>query len=103
MKTCEICTRPIDPQYGGCSEFCAVTSDKEKAAYKALQPGDYGVFPCPECGCPTEGDWTPGDHCYECDDKVHRRLRETLLREALPHVPEELSLRILAEIGEPRE
>jgi hypothetical protein len=94
---CDTCGRSIDDGY--CSEFCAVVSAKELAAYKALKPGDYGVFPCSECGAPTEGDWLPGMHCGSCDDTVRSRRRKELLREALPHLPEGLAARVQYEIG----
>jgi hypothetical protein len=82
----------------GCSEFCATATEEERAAFRTLQPGEYGVWPCSECGGTTEGDYTPGAWCSSCDPKRAKRVRGELLRECLRHVPPELAQKIRSEI-----
>ena len=97
MATCEVCKREKweDRYSAGCSEFCAVEPEEVIASYLAMKPGDYGVWPCSECGCPTEGDWSgPDDYCSGCAPKVKLRKCRILLLEALPHVPEPLAQQI---------
>lgn len=99
---CEVCKRVYHREFHrdyvdeGCSEFCATVTAEEKAKFPTLKSGDYGVFPCSECGCATEGDYEPGEWCGKCHPKVQLRLRDALLQEAIPHLPAALVERIQA-------
>jgi hypothetical protein len=85
----------------GCSEFCARESDEVIAKFKAgFQEGEYGIFPCSECGEPMEGEWTPGAWCYSCSPKRSARIRGELLKECLVYLPESLSERVKKELGQ---
>ncbi len=90
-KPCPTCKHAIvlhefhgmDP-YTGCSEFCASVREKELQEFLAAKPGDFCVYPCPECGTPTEGEWYPGEPnrtiCSDCGPKVKLARRTELLR-----------------------
>lgn len=104
-ETCSTCKFPVRIEtYGSnyserrCSEFCASATGRELDEFKAAKPGDYCVYPCPECGGPTEGEWHPDPPrksiCYKCGPKVRLRERTKLLEEAMPHLPGELRVRI---------
>lgn len=43
--------------YTGCTEYCYRVSDSEIAEWHAAKVGDYCIWPCDECGEPTEGEW----------------------------------------------
>lgn len=104
-ETCPTCKFPVRIEtYGSnyservCSEFCAQATGQELDEFKAAKPGDYCVYPCPECGGPTEGDWYPNEPkqtvCHTCSPKVRLRDRTKLLVEAMSYVPEDLKVRI---------
>lgn len=83
---CDLCNRDIvreeysDWSMEGCSDFCAQVSLEEKEAFKNLQPGQYGVWPCAECGRPIEDEYEPNGHCSKCSDKVTLRRSEKELQ-----------------------
>jgi hypothetical protein len=87
---CRVCTRPwVREEYDGgeiveegCSEFCARVTEQEMIAFLTMKEGEFGVWPCSECGCPTEGDFTPSAWCASCDPAVQLRNRNELLKEA---------------------
>lgn len=95
-EKCSTCKHPIN-QSGGfryCSEFCSRVTDKEKTAFKAMleNPTEdaYGVWPCPMCGGPVEGEFDPQDcvcaSCYpRLKNEAYKRVQAELL-EALIHV-----------------
>jgi len=92
---CDVCKRPYTREEGydytfeGCSEFCASESDVGIQAFLALQPGEYGIWPCPDCGCSVEGEYEPGGVCSNCArTRKHNRIRQ-LLEEAIPYMPPE--------------
>jgi hypothetical protein len=98
-QLCPTCKFPfryedIESSFRHCSEFCARATEKELTEFRAARSGEFCVFPCSECGEPTEGEWMPGAHCYSCAPKVKLREREALLKECLPHLPSELRARI---------
>jgi len=105
--TCPDCGRTFkrercgsDPEdvIEGCSEFCATVSPETIAKWKALQPGDFGIWPCPDCGCAIEDTYNPSDCCGDCGPERERRRLKALLKECLPHVPDELAHRIRSEV-----
>ncbi len=81
QETCPVCKFQIsfrddgDGRYSKfCSGFCAEATPAELEAFKTLEPGQFGVFPCVESGCIVEGDYDgPETACSTCD--VHRRAR----------------------------
>ncbi len=100
MATCDICKRPVDVESNSCSsEFCATMSDLEIAAFKAAKADDWCLFPCSECGCVIDDQYTPGGHCSGCNPKVLARKGAVLLTETLPHLPAELAERVRKFLG----
>lgn len=87
MTECRICKFPVQSHDGGeftsCSDFCATTSEREKMDFLTLQPGEYGVWPCSEGGCATEGEYKPGAFCSSCAPKRDARVRGELLQRML--------------------
>lgn len=82
---CEVCDQIVEYSSDGdrtCSEFCAALSDTEMAAFKKLEPGEFGLWPCAESGCIVEDEYTPGGCCYKCFPKKRLRIRTALLVEA---------------------
>jgi hypothetical protein len=86
---CDVCKRQYyreeyrDYTAEGCSEFCATVYGENLAALATLKPGDFGLWPCSECGCVIEDKYTPGGWCSGCSPKVMIRKLEGALREAL--------------------
>ena len=95
---CATCCLPL--QEGACqSEFCTVLSEEDRAEFAKLKPGDYGFWPCSECGCIIDDQYTPGGWCTSCSPRRRIRLLSELLREALPHLPEALAERVTKLLG----
>lgn len=72
-----------------CSEYCEVATDEEIKEYLGAKVGDYCVFPCAECGQPTEGELE--EHpvtCSSCSPKVRARVRKELLERAMKAIAE---------------
>ena len=96
LNVCPTCKRTIRNEHDCgpfCSEFCATVTDKEREEWLNAKQGDYVVYPCPECGCPVEGEWDPDPHkamgsC--CANKVRLRERTDVLKKALSFLPEDL-------------
>lgn len=84
----------------GCSEFCATQDDAIRLQFTQLKAGDWGIYPCAECGCAIEDEYTPGSICSRCVAPRAKRVRGELLREALPYLPDALRKRILVELGD---
>ncbi len=83
---CRICKRHIEVYDQGaadesryCSAFCAESTAEEKIAFLILRPGEFGVYPCSECGCAIEDEYKLGEHCGSCEPKVESRRRLDLL------------------------
>lgn len=93
---CPLCKHKVYDygSYTYCSEFCAETTQAEKTAFKNAQHGDDCVFPCMECGCPMEGEYSPDDPikvtCSSCWPKRQLRVRTEILKKVLPFLPEDL-------------
>lgn len=94
MDTCDVCKRASyhGRNYTLCSNFCAETTDADKAKWLAMQPGDWGYYPCAECGCVMEDEYSgPGAICSDCHPRVQLRKSNALLEE---------TVRILSEVEE---
>ena len=69
-----------------CSDFC---SDREYYGHDAypdprrLKVGEFGYFPCSDCGCTMEGDYKENEVCSKCWKQRRFNARTELLREAL--------------------
>lgn len=79
FSTCAVCKRPsaiLESFHGevACSDFCYTTSDDEQRKWLAMKPGDFGVFPCAECGIAVEDEYAYEAICDGCGPK------RTLLR-----------------------
>lgn len=87
-KTCRVCdhrivdipsTAGVFPR-GQCSVFCNDTSPQDKIRFLTLRVGEYGVFPCSECGTVMEGDYAgPPSVCSRCSPKLRERVLYDLL------------------------
>lgn len=95
LTTCPVCGFPkvlqkfhgMDP-YETCSEFCdGPTSEEDRKEWQERKPGTFLVFPCAECGCPTEGEWEPGSVCSDCSPGLKRVALERALRAVLDQKP----------------
>ena len=75
-----------------CSEFCASVRPEEKEAFKKLQSGEWGVFPCSRCGIPIEDEYTSGCTCGRCADLIRDERREELLKRAMAFIEEHFVL-----------
>jgi hypothetical protein len=73
-------------------------SDEDKAKFLALKPGDFGPYPCAECGGTVEDEYEPDGICCLCEDPRAKRVRGELLREALPYLPPELAKKVWVEL-----
>lgn len=86
-EPCPVCNfkfQKLDADLEGltCSEFCLAVTEEELAAFQALKHGEWGVWPCPRCGCPTEGEFEPPDLiCAACAPKRDLENRTALLHE----------------------
>ncbi len=96
-RPCPVCGRMVEviDEYNtlSCSDFCASTPGEDQDIFRlrAMNPGDFGVYPCSGCGVALEGDWDPHNFvCRACLDKTKRERRDNLLQEA------QLQLRIIA-------
>jgi hypothetical protein len=83
-RVCGFAAATVTSVYEGtkrfCSRFCEETTEAEKIAFLTLRVGEYGTWPCRECGAATEGDYTgPDDHCGGCSPKVQIRVFRRLL------------------------
>lgn len=82
LGVCDVCKKDIireqysDYTIEGCSDFCETTSLEEKKALKDLQEGDYGLWPCSECGCAIQDEYVPGGHCSKCVTTVKLKEQE---------------------------
>lgn len=64
----------------GCSDFCERMSPEVMAAYRAgLKEGEWGIWPCSECGQPVEDEYTPDGWCANCHHPRGYKLRGQLL------------------------
>jgi len=73
-----------------CSEFCMETSEGDKAAFKALKPGDFGPWPCRKCGCLMEDTYPKAKTQQVCSDCYHKErfaTRTKLLQKAGERLP----------------
>lgn len=78
-----------NPEELWCSEYCATVTGAEIAEYRKAKPGDWCVYPCPECKKPIEDELPvagePGAGCCSgCAPKVEIRELKALLQRALP-------------------
>ena len=82
-EPCPVCKFPVTIY--GCSEFCLQATPEEVEAFKAMKPGDFGIYPCPGCGDPIEDTYEQGERavCHECFTKKRAEARKTLLRETV--------------------
>lgn len=104
LGMCDTCKRPITrSRYGshaedytdGCTEFCTTVSDEDRVRYKAgLTEGEWALYPCSECGCAIEDEYTVDGWCSGCTPKRSARIRGELLAESLPFLPEALRARV---------
>lgn len=90
--TCDVCRRPIVPivdQPGEveCSDFCYRATAAERLAFAEMKPGDFGCWPCSECGCIVEDEFPgPEGTCSSCAPTRRIRVLEAecnALRSAL--------------------
>lgn len=101
---CVYCKRPHyrndhgDYVDEGCSEFCATQDNDTKARLLDLKAGEFGIWPCSECGCAVEDEYEPGAICSKCVHPRAARVRGELLKEALPFLPPALKAKVLAEL-----
>lgn len=81
---CPTCGFTVDPYTEVCSEFCLQATPEEVAAFKAMKPGSFGVYPCPGCGAFMEDTYEEGDGamCSSCYSKKRHETRRGLLVEA---------------------
>lgn len=87
---CDVCKHKIETARDSdpfCSEYCATTSDAEKAEYKKAKVGDYCIYPCRECGCAIEDNMDRSQVCGTCYPEWSMR---KLLRRCKKYVPERL-------------
>lgn len=99
---CPVCKFPIErneqPGYIGepfCSEFCAVATPEQKAAWQVgLPEGGFVLYPCSESGCAIEDAFSKDSVgcCSSCSDKRKARVRGELLTQALPFLSEYLGI-----------
>lgn len=82
MEKCPVCGFPIDNNRF-CSNFCCETSEEEQTRFLNLGPGEWGVYPCAECGCAIEGEYVAGEVCSTCGPKVMLRRRTELLQKVV--------------------
>jgi DNA-directed RNA polymerase subunit RPC12/RpoP len=86
LPRCEVCGFEIQPE-GYCSNFCATTTDEQKAAFKALKVEDWGIYPCANCGTAIEDMYPgPGSICSSCGPEVKLKRCQKLLEEIVPVV-----------------
>lgn len=78
-EKCPVCGHNIE-FHGGCSDFCATATLEEKRIFLELQPGEYGVFPCADCGCIIEGDYGKGACCRDCAENRQQRYLQQIIR-----------------------
>jgi hypothetical protein len=84
---CVVCKRVYwreqcgDDHIEGCSEFCASVPEEALDSLATLKPGDFGLWPCSECGCVMEDEYNPGGWCSGCSPKVRIRELEAVLRD----------------------
>lgn len=65
------------------SGFCLEASKQELIDFKNLKAGEYGVYPCIECGTAIEGIFGDEDVCSVCAPKRRDRIRTNLLHRVL--------------------
>lgn len=106
-EICKVCgfliEQHVQPGYVGephCSEFCAVATPEEKAAYVAgLPEGEFALYPCKESGCPIQDEYrATTDCCASCSTKRKARVRGELLKRARLHCIWATDLELAAEI-----
>jgi len=90
---CPDCGFKVDT-FGFCSEFCMQASVDEIKAFKKLQPGEFGHYPCPGCGDFME-DIYAGDDSDMCSDCA-RNKRESTRRSLLTEVADLLGRKVSA-------
>ena len=86
---CLVCKHPIYSEVmdggryimDGCSEFCALASDQEREGFLKLKGGEYGAYPCFECGCTIEDEYEPESNCSSCSPKVEIRTLKARIAE----------------------
>lgn len=96
--TCKFVLEPrlyADPGLLFCSEYCDVTSDAEREFFRGAQPGEFCVWPCPECGCVVEDEYILDSCCGPCAPKKKVRELKKLLTRALSHIPNTIGLEAL--------
>lgn len=103
-KVCPVCKHSVKQQADGyihCSEFCAETTDTEKAEWAKLKEGEFGYYPCADCGCLMQDMYEPDSHCSDCAKERRVKARVKLLKEvlALAALPEDIATRIRAELN----
>mgnify|MGYP001020708956 CR=1 FL=1 len=79
---CPHCGFPVDKD-NYCSLFCLEASGQDLIQLKSLKDGEYGVYPCMECGSPIEGIFGDEDICSPCAPKRRLRIRTALLHKVL--------------------
>lgn len=100
MSLCQTCGLKL-PDDGGCvSNFCFTTTPEEREALKTLRPGEWGCWPCSDCGVAIDDVYTPGGCCSWCHPERQLKMLKQLLEEALPHLPEDLAAMLRVTLGE---
>jgi hypothetical protein len=88
--TCEDCGFEVRTVDGTpyCSEYCAVMPTEDIKKYRDPEPGLWGIYPCRNCGQPTEGEAhghsDPPFICSECGPQLRLKRRTELLERVLP-------------------
>lgn len=100
VETCHVCNRAM--QNGFCtSEFCKEATDQEIDDWDLLKEGEFGRYPCADCGCFMEDVYHIGSHCSSCAEERRIEARVKLLKEVLTVVglPGDLAAKIRVELS----
>lgn len=94
-------TYDIDMPELVCSDFCMELDGTNLTNWLSFKEGDYGFYPCQECGCIMEDEFREPRTCSTCAPKVKERNLKGLLLECLDlaSLPQNLRARILIELG----
>lgn len=101
-EPCKVCGRTFtreeyhDYTVERCSLFCQDVTQEERKAFLKLEPGQFGVYPCADCGCAMEDDYQPTACCSDCSKKRRAKGRLAILEKCLPYVPTDLQEEIRA-------
>jgi hypothetical protein len=79
---CPHCGFPLDKD-NYCSLFCLEATGQELIELKSLKEGEWGIFPCAECGGPLEAEFGVDVICAPCAPRRRLRVRTALLHKVL--------------------